>query len=254
MPTTSRTIVIVGVAVLGTVVAGQDLQLEGLDPASGYTTKQVRTFHELFSLETWQTTTNNDYARFTMQRVSEFFPSAVIPRSGPVRMLESSPRSEIGTVVAPTPPFGRLTLDEFLEKSETDAFIVVHHGQIVYERYPRIQPSGRHIYWSVSKTFAGLLVAQLEAEGAIDVSRPIEVYIPELSETAWRGTPVIDILDQASGMDALEEVENAWERPELAVFQFESSLGLLKWTPAAEESTYDVVAAIQRLASARPAI
>jgi CubicO group peptidase (beta-lactamase class C family) len=49
-------------------------------------------------------------------------------------------------------------------------------------------------------------------------------------------------------MDALENDEaNTWERPELAVFQYESSLGLLPKTPAAERSTYDIVAEIKRL-------
>ena len=219
-----------------------------LNPAAGYTSDQARRLHELFDVATWQTTTDNDYARFTLQRTAEFFPTTVISRLGSTKTLQSSPRAGIGSVTAQTPAFGRLSLDEFLAKSATDAWLVIHKGKIVYERYPRMQPTARHLSWSVSKTFAGLLVAQLEAERRVDINRPIESYIPELAGTDWQGTPVIDILDQASGMDALENDEpNTWERPELAVFQFESSLGLLKRTPAADRSTYEVVASIKRL-------
>jgi hypothetical protein len=34
-----------------------------------------------------------------------------------------------------------------------------------YERYPRMRPTDRHLYWSVSRTLAGLMIGQLEAEG-----------------------------------------------------------------------------------------
>ncbi len=221
---------------------------QGLAPAAGYAAEQARKFHEMFDLGSWQVTTDADYARYTLQRTAEFVPQALIARSGPHAALTSAPNSEVGKLVVETPGFGKLALDQFLEKSQTDAFIVVHKGKIVYERYPRLAPSAKHLFWSVTKTFAGLLVAQLEAEGRVQSDKPIETYIPELANTAWRGTPVRDILDQASGMDALENDEaNTWERPELAVFQYESSLGLLPKTLAAERSTYDIVAQIKRL-------
>ncbi len=231
----------------GLSAAEQDWR-EGLAPAAGYTAEQARKLHEMFDLSTWQTTEDSDYARYTLQRTAEFFPQALIPRSGQNAVLTSAPNPAVGQLVTETAGFGKLPLDRFLERSQTDAFIVVHKGKIAYERYPRLQPSARHLFWSVSKTFAGLLVAQLEAEGRVRADKPIETYIPALAATDWRGTPVLDILDQASGMDALENDEaNTWERPELAVFQYESSLGLLPKAPAAARSTYDIVASIRRL-------
>jgi CubicO group peptidase (beta-lactamase class C family) len=230
------------------VLAAEPAWRRGLRPAAGYSAEQARKFHEMFELSTWQVTKDADYARYTLQRTAEFFPQAVIPRSGPHAVLTLAPTPAVGQLVVETPGFGKLPLDQFLEKSQTDAFIVVHRGKIVYEQYPRLAPSAKHLFWSVTKTFAGLLVAQLEAEGRVQADKPIETYVPELVNTAWSGTPVLDVLDQASGMDALEDDEaNTWERPELAVFQYESSLGLLPKTPAAERSTYDIVAAIRRL-------
>jgi CubicO group peptidase (beta-lactamase class C family) len=219
-----------------------------LDPATGYTSDQARRLHEIFQLATWQTTTDNDYARYTLQRTTEFFPTAVIARAGAVKVLPHNPRLEIGKIRALASDLGTLSLDEFLEKSQTDAWLVIHRGTVVYERHPRMSASSRHLLWSVSKTFAGLLVAQLEAEHRVDVKQPIESYIPELARTEWGGTSVTDILDQASGMDALEvDASDTWDSPDLPVFQYESSLGLLKWTPAADRSTYEVVASMKRL-------
>lgn len=219
------------------------VQPDGLTLVEGYTAEQVGAFHGMFDLTTWQVTQDNDYARYTLLRATEFFPHAVIQRSGPTAALESAPREEVGRFV-----LGGLDLERFLVVSPTDAFIVVHQGRVIYERYPRMRPADRHLYWSVSKTLAGLMIGQLVAEGQVRLSEPVERYIPALVGTAWQGTPVADILDQASGMDALENDEaDTWQRPELAVFQFESSLGLLAWTPAAERSTYDVVASIGRL-------
>ncbi len=239
-------------AVLSLILAGNLEAQTGasrgtVDPTAGYTAEQTRFFHQLFDLGNWQVTTDEDYARYTLLRTAEFFPEALLRRSGPITRLPEAPRSEVGGVVAETPALGKLTLDSFLARSETDGFIVVHHGRIVYERYPRMRRSDTHLLWSISKTFAGLLVAQLAAERRVAVQSPIEQYVPELASTAWQGTRVIDILDMASGMDALENDEaNTWERPELAVFQYESSLGLLKWTPAAARSTREIVASIKR--------
>ena len=94
---------------------------------------------------------------------------------------------------------GKLTLREFLARSETDGFIVLHHGRVVLEEYPRMRATDHHLMWSVSKTFASLAVAQLAAAGRVDVERPIDAYIPALAGTAWQGTRVIDILDMSFG-------------------------------------------------------
>jgi CubicO group peptidase (beta-lactamase class C family) len=202
----------------------------------------------LFDLATWQITTDDEYSRYALIHTSEFFPVSLIRRSGVIRTLPEAPRSDVGAVEAKTDAFGQLKLDDFLARSQTDGFIVLHHGRIVYERYPHMRPTDHHLLWSVSKPFAGLLVAQLAAEGKVDIHAPIERFIPALANTAWQGTPVIDILDMASGMNALEnDEENTWDRPELTVFQYESSLGLLRRTPATDHSTYEIVAAIPRL-------
>ncbi len=77
-------------------------------------------------------------------------------------------------------------------------------GRIVFEAYPRMLPTDRHIWFSVSKTMVSTAIAILEDRGRIDVSRPIDSYLKPLAGTAWEGIPVIDILDMASGVDCPE--------------------------------------------------
>ena len=66
---------------------------------------------------------------------------------------------------------------------------MILNGKIVYEKYPRMRPVDKHIWWSVSKSVAGTIVGLLEEQGKVDVTRPIETYIPRLAETGWKGTP-----------------------------------------------------------------
>jgi CubicO group peptidase (beta-lactamase class C family) len=58
-------------------------------------------------------------------------------------------------------------------------------------------------------------IAILDDRGRIDVSRPIDFYLKPLAGTVWEGTPVIDILDMASGIDCPEVLSEAdscfWE-------------------------------------------
>jgi CubicO group peptidase (beta-lactamase class C family) len=65
-----------------------------------------------------------------------------------------------------------------------------------------------HLWFSTSKTLAGLLVGLLEADGKIDVERSVDHYLPELAATHWKGVRIIDILDMASGLDLVENEQS----------------------------------------------
>ena len=43
-----------------------------------------------------------------------------------------------------------------------DGFIVLHHGRVVYEAYPRMRPEDKHLLMSVTKAFVGTTVGILE--------------------------------------------------------------------------------------------
>lgn len=246
---------LVGVAILGFAISGlitssstgqewQERELK-LHPAKGYTLEQMLALQKRFDVATWNSGGDIDFSRFAYLNTSRFFPHALIPRTGQVAELESAPDPQIGKIKAKTAE-GELTLDEWTA-DYLDGVIVVHNGKIIYEKYPRMRPSDRHLWWSVSKSVAGTIIGLLEEQGLLDVSKPIETYIPELATSEWSGTPVIDILDHASGMTGLEADDpNAYTDPNSPYGLFEASLGIQPATSKTMRSTYDYVATLKR--------
>jgi CubicO group peptidase (beta-lactamase class C family) len=65
--------------------------------------------------------------------------------------------------------------------------VILHKGKIVFEEYPRMEPYEKPIYWSVTKVFVSTVLAILEDRGLVDVSRPIDYYLPALGESDYAG-------------------------------------------------------------------
>jgi CubicO group peptidase (beta-lactamase class C family) len=224
-----------------TATIAQDLKL---DSKNGYTLEQTLALSSRFDLATWNLE-GGDLSRFVYINTPQFFPHALIHRGGPISKLHSAPIGEIGKTKAKTHA-GEMTLDEWTA-GHLDGCIVILDGKIVYEKYPRMRRRDKHIWWSVSKSVAGTIVGLLEEQRKVDVSQPIEMYIPELAKSEWKGTPVIDILDMASGMTGLEADDpEAYTNPESPYGLFEASLGFQPATPKTMKSTYQYIATLKR--------
>lgn len=151
----------------------------------------------------------NDHNLYYHRHWAEFIPHNVVSRAGPVRDLAYDPDPRVGQSRAAS-PLGSLTLDELLAHpdSRIEGWVVLHKGETVYEQYPGMRDTDNHVWMSSSKTVISLLIGLLEAEGKIDVNRPIETYLPEFAGSAWEGIRIIDIMDMASGLDIAEIYEN----------------------------------------------
>jgi len=143
----------------------------------------------------------------------EFIPHNLVRRSGAVKPLTPDLDRRIGAVKSDS-TLGEMTLDQLIAdpRSRIQAFVVVREGRILYEQYPGMREDDHHLWFSVSKTLAGLAVGLLEADGKIDVQKPIDAYLPEISATHWRGIRIIDILDMASGLDLHENEQSRTDR------------------------------------------
>ena len=150
----------------------------------------------------------------------EFVPHNMVRRAGPVRQLAVAPDDRVGQVMAES-SLGRMSLDQLIAdpRSRIQGFIVVHKGKIAYHSYAGMREDDHHLWYSTAKSVAGLLVGLLEAEGRIDVNKPIDAYLPELADTNWQGIPIIDILDMASGLDLAENDQTRFN-PGHSVGQF----------------------------------
>ncbi len=198
--------------------------------------------HRAESLRNW--TEGGPTSRYVFLSMPEFFRHATVARLGERRELPYDPSDAVSAATVTTSR-GPMTLDAFVQASPLDGVIVVHEGRIVYESYPRMRHLDRHVLMSASKVFAGTLVAILEDRGLIDTTQPVETYIPEL-RSGWRGTPVRNVLDMASGMACLETDAGAYSDPATCYYQFEASLGWQPTTRGTPASTYDYVAMMRR--------
>ncbi|MBE5101593.1 serine hydrolase domain-containing protein [Priestia aryabhattai] len=84
----------------------------------------------------------------------------------------------------------------YLERTNTDAFLVMHQGRVMYENYfngyKSYQP---HAMNSVTKSFVGLIVSLLADEGLLDLNKKASFYIPELEGKGLGEGTVQQLLD-----------------------------------------------------------
>jgi CubicO group peptidase (beta-lactamase class C family) len=96
----------------------------------------------------------------------------------------------------------RITFNEFLAKTQTNAFLIIRDGKITYETYlngkseKTILPS-----YSVAKTMTSLLIGQLIDEGKIKESDTFVSILPQFKAgTSFDKVTVRDLLDMNSGI------------------------------------------------------
>lgn len=160
------------------------------------------------SNDIWWTATGKDMG-WMHKNLPQMFPTVTVHRSGQVKPLAQQLMPEIAQHSVKTPD-GIMSFDDFLTSDHSTAMgvVILHKGKVVFERYPRMQPFEKPIYWSVAKILPATLLRMMEERGELDVDKPIDHYIPELSNSAFAGTTVRNVLDMASGLDCEDEYED----------------------------------------------
>ena len=157
----------------------------------------------------------NDITAFAFLNISEVLPVMVIPRGeGQVARLDSRPMPRIADVVATT-DLGTMPLSKAMAdpRSRMQAIAVLHKGQIVYESYPGMPKTMKHVWNSASKTITGLMIHLLADEGLIDLKAPVSEYLAFTKGSPISGIKVEDVLHQRSGLD-FEETQANIQNPE----------------------------------------
>jgi len=229
-------LVLVLVAVLG-IAWLPVLAAEPFEPADSVATNLAQ-MRKLPTDRIWWRVNGRDMW-WNNRNVQAFYPAVNVYRAGPVRELAYDLDPKVRDFAVPTPQ-GPQPFVQFLDSdaSTTMGVVILHHGRIVFEHYPRQQPYEKPIYWSVTKAFVGTLVAMLEDLGRVDVRKPVETYIPELDTSPYAGVPVRDILDMASGVDCADDYDS-----ETACYHcFAESYGDEVRTAGSPDNPYDFVA------------
>lgn len=107
-----------------------------------------------------------------------------------------------------------------LWKNYTDGIIILHRGEVVYERYfAELGEDRVHAVMSLTKSFTGTLASILAAEGQLDPDKPVVDYVPELAGSAYGDATVRQVMDMTT---ALRYSEN-YADPEADVWKFSAA-------------------------------
>lgn len=134
----------------------------------------------------------------TFRHMDEIFDTAPVPNGRQVWRLPEA-------IMALDIPYEfegqRRTTADFLERTRTNAMLVIRDGRIVHEIYRNNSgPESRFISFSIAKSITSILIGQAIADGLIGgVDDPVTRYVPELAGGAYEGVTIRQALLMRSG-------------------------------------------------------
>lgn len=157
----------------------------------------------------------------TFHSMEQIFDTRRVDNAGPVWNLPSSEHELSFTYVHAGQTHPAL---DVLERTFTNALIIVKHGKIVSEIYRNKTNASTHfISFSMAKSFTSTLIGLAVADGHIhSIEDQITAYVPELKGTAYDGVTIREALMMRSGADYDERYD--FDHPGLASAAFEESL------------------------------
>lgn len=168
-------------------------------------------------LSNWRTHPHNQWA---FQNVDKLINTRAVAKSTSPTSLTEARNARINDLKVPIAEGSTLNIDSLLETSHTDGFVVLHHGNIVYEYYDHDNSeSSQHILMSMTKSMTGLITGALIARGVLREDDKVTKYLPELEDTAFAATTIRHLLDMRGGInypDASHEYRMAagWNPPQ----------------------------------------
>ena len=99
-----------------------------------------------------------------------------------------------------------MTWKQSLAANYTDGMLILHRGEIVYERYSGcLDEAGKHGAMSMTKSLTGLLAEILVVEGKLDDSALVSTIVPELARSAFGNATVRQVMDMTTGLAYSED-------------------------------------------------
>lgn len=111
------------------------------------------------------------------------------------------------------------SLDQICDEKQVNGVIVLHKGQVVYEKYPEMEPTDRHFLGSVSKTFLGTVIAHLADEGKLTEQDPIGKYLAEFNGKPLENVTIENLLRMTSGINCREMEKGSFTDPNHCFYQ-----------------------------------
>lgn len=157
----------------------------------------------------------------TFHNMDEIFTIRSVPRSGSVWSL---PRADRALDFKYQHEGREYTSEQFLDRTYTNALLVIKDGRIVAEIYRNnTNESTRFIGWSMTKSIVSLLVGCAVQDGRIkSIDDPIANYLPELRGGGYEAVTIKQVLQMRSGVDYEERYD--FGNPGIAARNHEQAL------------------------------
>ncbi|MCW2365379.1 CubicO group peptidase (beta-lactamase class C family) [Sphingobium sp. B7D2B] len=149
-----------------------------------------------------------DVASLTFRSMDALFTTRSAPRSGPIWQL---PRNDKPLDFSYAYKGTTYKADDLLERTYTNALLVMKDGKIVTEIYRNnSNEQTRFMGWSMTKSLTSILIGSALAEGRIkSLDDRITAYLPELKGSGYEGVSIRHILQMRSGVDYEERYDFA---------------------------------------------
>jgi len=184
-------------------------------------------------------------SRWGFQHIRELGPTAAVWRGKvAVSPLPDAAR-QIGNIGFQDNGGQQVSIDDWQKNTYTDGLLVLHKGQIVYQKYySGMRPETPHALWSLSKSFTGLLSRILIQENKLDPNARVSEYLPELADTAWGNATVQQTLD----MTTSAQYREVFTDPKSEIFQYLFAGGILPAPKdyAGPKTTYDFLKTVKK--------
>ena len=153
--------------------------------------------------------------RWSVCHLREFLPTEQISRGlgAPMPLSYPSPaeladlRSDIDALTfVPMNSADPMTWEQSLSENYTDGMLILHRGEVVYERYfGCLEEGGKHAIMSMTKSITGLLAEILVAEGVLDDTLLVRDVIPEIGTSAFATARVREVVNMTTGVQYSED-------------------------------------------------
>jgi CubicO group peptidase (beta-lactamase class C family) len=149
---------------------------------------------------------DGDVNALTFRSMDTLFTTRSVPRSGDIWQL---PRNDHSLDVTYSFQGKQYGAQDFLERTYTNALLVMKDGRIVSEIYRNnTNERTRFMGWSMTKSITSMLIGCALAEGRIkSLDDPVTNYLPELSKGGYQGVTIRQILQMRSGVDYQERYD-----------------------------------------------
>jgi len=149
-----------------------------------------------------------DVNSLMFRSMDTLFTTRTVPRSGAVWQL---PRRDHAMDFKYSFNGQQRDAEEVLERTYTNALLIMKDGRIVTEIYRNNSNERTHFMaWSMTKSITSLLIGAALAEGRIkSLDDQITAYLPELKGGGYAGATIRSILEMRSGVDYEERYDFA---------------------------------------------